>query len=225
MGLLFQIIQLFFFVVLVSISYGFQFRNINGRIYTALKVNPDSSPSDSEILALKHIILDEVGGTQNGVSATENKRYRIESAASSLAKHNKVSLQESNLPMKGIWKLVYTTNKEFSSGKVGPFIGQVIQLIDLEKEIYKNYLDLFRGMFEAKLEGQFQNLDENKWKVIFKSVELKIFGLSVFTTSLNGLGIWDLKYLDEDLRIFVAFNANNPDIQNLYILQKLSSSI
>lgn len=178
-----------------------------------------------DIRALKAAIVDAAAGTDNGVRASDIQRATVQSLVNRLGPFNKTILRQSNVPMSGRWRLLYTTNQEFSAGKVGPFVGNVEQEIDLQNVQYTNYLSLFSskgGIFDANLRGTFENIDDNGWKVIFQGVELKIFGLVVLRKSLAGLvGLWQTLYLDDDMRVFTANNFKDPKKTNLYVMQRI----
>lgn len=206
------------------------------------RYSKDFAAEASDIRQLKESILAVSEGTNNGVNATPLQQEQLQALVTQLAPYNKITLREGadNQPMEGRWKLIFTTNREFSSGKVGPFVGTVIQDIDLQQRLYTNYLTLIKpngGILDGRLQGTFENMpNENAWKVIFREVQLRIFNIPIFTKALpTFVGLWEIVYLDADFRIFYARNFNQnvstPAAdnekpaslkRNLYVMQRVS---
>lgn len=180
-----------------------------------------SKTISSEVSDLKASIISLASGTSNGVKASPAVADKIIELSKTLVKKNKNKLSKtSNKLMDGRWKLVYTSNKESSAGKVGPFIGEVVQTINVPAVKYTNDVSILSGLFSARLTASFENIPDSSWKVIFESLEAKIFGVKVINKTFNGIGIWKSQYLDEDFRIFYA-KSSNKAIENIYIMKKV----
>ena len=135
----------------------------------------------------------------------------------------------SNSPkLDGSWDLLFTTNDGSSAGKIGPFVGAVQQDIALGNQAYINYVKL--GPVLAFLGATWENLGNNKWKVIFVDISLKILGIQLINKKFPGntAGIWRMTYLDDDFRVLYAAGGKtdtatkNKDgkVENIYILKK-----
>lgn len=63
----------------------------------------------------------------------------------------------------GTWNLVYTTTVGASGGKLGPFVGEVQQVVDIAAGLYINYVRL--GPLTGELEATWEVVNKNQWKV------------------------------------------------------------
>ena len=171
-----------------------------------------------DIAALKQEIRGLATGTQNGIKATENSRVAINAAVRKLEKANQVRKLASTEKLEGSWKLVYTTNDGSSAGKLGPFIGDVVQNIDLGLEKYVNYVRL--PLIEGALTTTWVALNDKTWKVKFESIKFAFAGITILKKNLRAEGIWRLTYVDDDLRILYAQGGKNNNTENIYILSK-----
>ena len=114
----------------------------------------------------------------------------------------------------GSWKLVYSSNGGSSAGKLGPFVGEVEQLIRLDTSTtdgdgddYINYVRLGNGAVEGALTATWDVLSDETWEVKFETLEFKVLGVTLVEKDLNARGIWRMTYLDEDFRILYAAAA------------------
>eukprot|EP00981_Chlorochromonas_danica_P002886 scaffold579_cov146-Ochromonas_danica.AAC.4 len=178
----------------------------------------------TDIPQIKRKILSLAANTANGVKASPIVQDEIRVLTEQIAEGYQLPTAKTfeNL-MGGQWSLAYTTNREFSSGKVGPFVGKVIQRIDTQRVQYSNSLLLFGGLFAGELRGTWRLESPSTWRIIFQEAELKVLGLSIQKKSMLGQeGLWRTVFLDEDLRIFYAKNALRPYApENLYVLSRL----
>jgi hypothetical protein len=127
----------------------------------ALKVTPSSiaaSKEDVEDLKLK--IENEIKSTKRGLSATAEKRTKINSLVQSLESLCPYEEPARRPEMEGKWIVDYTTAPPPSNGKLGPFEGIARQIIDLDDGTYVNYLsvpgDVEKEFLSAKLEATFE---------------------------------------------------------------------
>ncbi len=183
--------------------------------------------SSVDTLALKQEIKQLAKGTQNGIKASEEKRLAITTAVKQLEKVNPVKKLSSTEKLDGSWKLVYTTNEGSSAGKLGPlpFVGEVVQNIDLRAGNYVNYVRL--PLVEGALTASWDNLNDRTWRVKFESINFKLAGISLVSKPLTAEGIWRLTYVDDDLRVLYAqgnagktLEQKDKVTENIYILSK-----
>lgn len=176
---------------------------------------------------LKSRIIMESMGTDNGINASPEQKEVIENLVAQLIPLNKVNDIAASKLMNGTWETVYTTNREFSAGKAGPFIGEVQQYVYQDLTLYENHLSLANDLVHATLRGTWEPISGNTWKIIFKDVSLKLFGFKVLSKPFeNAIGIWRTVYLDDTMRIFFAKNANKEEAEeNLYVLRRQGSSL
>ena len=64
----------------------------------------------------------------------------------------------------GMWDLLYTTTPGASGGKLGPFIGDVQQEVDIAEGVYINYVRL--GPLTGKLDATWEVINNQQWKVM-----------------------------------------------------------
>lgn len=177
--------------------------------------------------------------TSNGLQASAEDHANAQRLVGEIAKG--ASMPTSTLEyasrMEGSWTLTYTTNRkfhaicrlsesercmsglirtgEFSSGKVGPFIGQVVQRVDTANLKYYNDLSVFNGLVSATLQGTWEELGEasateRQWKIVFLDVALRLFGLPVKQQSMLGAS----------LRLALTCTPSN---SSMYVLRQCGS--
>ena len=80
----------------------------------------------------------------NGLRATANQRIQITELVEALEKLNPTSNPALSEKMNGFWRMLYTdfTPAAASSGKLGPFVGDVFQDLDSKEGIIKNILKI-----------------------------------------------------------------------------------
>lgn len=68
----------------------------------------------------------------------------------------------------GTWNLVYTTTAGASGGKLGPFVGEVQQEVDIADGLYVNYVRV--GPLTGELEATWEVVNKTQWKVTARLV-------------------------------------------------------
>lgn len=133
-------------------------------IETMLEAIPRSITESTEVIEdLKSQIKTEIKSTKRGLSASPEKRTKIDALVQSL--ESLCSYDEpARMPeMEGEWIVDYTTAPPPSNGKLGPFEGIARQIIDLDGRTYVNYLsvpgDIEKEILSAKLEATFEEWD------------------------------------------------------------------
>ena len=174
--------------------------------------------SKVDVETVKQEIKDLARGTKNGIQASEEVRESIKRLVSELESANTNSKLTTSRLMDGDWNLVYTTNEGSSAGKLGPFVGDVVQSVDLDQGDYINFVRL--PGFEGALTASWDVLPKNKWRVKFEQIRFSIFGIKVVEKPLGAIGTWRFTYLDDDLRILYAAGGENTVKENIYILAK-----
>jgi len=157
--------------------------------------------------------------TANGIKATDNARQEIAATVKLLEAMNPTKDPTSNKKLDGDWKLVYTTNEGSSAGKIGPFVGQVNQIISYNDKEYVNTVNI-GNIVVASLAATWNKKSNSLWEVIFKNIEFRIFGFKISEQPLTATGIWRKTYLDENFRILYAKGGKNQIQENIYILEK-----
>lgn len=187
-----------------------------------------SSQKNVELASeLKQEIRSLAARTQNGIVAADEVRSAIAENVRRLEAINPTSDLTSSAKLNGSWKLVYTTNGGSSAGKLGPFVGDVEQLIrlgndnsDTDGDDYINYVRLGGGAVEGALTATWDVKSKKEWQVNFQSIRFSILGIPVVEKELGATGIWRKSYLDDDFRILYAIGGKNAINENIYILSK-----
>jgi hypothetical protein len=186
----------------------------------------DTNKNDTQ-QKLKAELLQQTLGTQNGIYATESQRVAIASIVQRLEKVNtSVSKISTSTQLSGNWRLIYTTNKGSSAGKIGPWVGKVNQIIDLDGKIYQNVVTVGPSfLLQGSLSATWDVLSNTTWRVKFLDIEFKLFNaITLLNKPLNATGIWRMSYLDDSLRILYASSGGgagrlaNASEENIYIL-------
>lgn len=183
--------------------------------YPTRRIGGGQAPN---LIQLKEQLRSLTRGTKNGVEASATLRTEIAGLVTQLERTNKVKKLTSSPLIGGNWKLLFTTNDGSSAGKIGPFVGDVFQEVDLDKRSYNNLVNL--GPLTGRLTATWDNLSDQLWKVKFQELDLILFGLKLKTSPLSAEGTWRMTYLDEDLRILFAKGGKNLEKENIYILSK-----
>ena len=63
---------------------------------------------------------------------------------------------------------MYTTTAGASGGKLGPFVGEVQQEVDIADGLYVNYVRV--GPLTGELEATWEVVNKNQWKVTARRV-------------------------------------------------------
>jgi hypothetical protein len=175
-----------------------------------------------DVKTLQQNIKNISANKDNGIKVAPEDKVKILEIVKDIEAKNPSSVVSSNPKMTGKWDLIYTSNTGSSAGKLGPFIGKVVQDIDIENNSYVNYAFFGNGLFEASLVATWDNLSAKTWRVKFQTLTFKLAGIKIVEKSLVGsVGIWRMTYLDDNLRILYAKGKESPSaVENIYILGK-----
>eukprot|EP00775_Hariotina_reticulata_P008861 gene8861-9040_t len=172
----------------------------------------------SKVDALKQQII-QLSGSKYGHDLPDSSRQTIVSKVQ--------QLEQLQLPVKvdksaltgTTWTTVFTTSDGTSSGKVGPFITDVVQEFPVDEPgVYYNISRL--GLVSATLRGDYEVTQDDRVDLEFKSLALKIGPWKAAEKIFDAgqmRGYWQVSYCDSDFRVFYS------NKQNLFILRKLDS--
>jgi hypothetical protein len=186
-----------------------------------------SAADAAAVAALKQDLYAVAKNKDNGLKATESDKAKILALASELIKRNPTKSIATSDKVDGTWLLVYTSTSGGSAGKLGPFVGEVLQKIDTAGGDYVNFVRLFGGLVEGALVATWEVKGANEWKVIFQDITFRVFGIPLVDKKpLSGqAGQWKLTYVDEDLRILTAAGLTNEGkpakVSNIYVLRRV----
>mmetsp|Transcript_36863 Transcript_36863/g.85012 ORF Transcript_36863/g.85012 Transcript_36863/m.85012 type:complete len:471 (-) Transcript_36863:211-1623(-) len=160
---------------------------------------------DGERYQVKEVLERECSkAPKNGVDASKDVRDSVETAVAHLEQY--CPYKPATLPITGSWELLYCAAPGSSNGRVGPFIGDVTQIVRNDKD-FVNVVELFGGVVRIALSAERAVLDDNTFNVTFKELSVNIFGQELMRRPLQGEGQWKQRYVDETLRVM-----NTPSI-------------
>ena len=128
----------------------------------------------------------------------------------------------------GYWKMLWTNFEPAapSSGKLGPFVGDVYQEIDLPNGIAKNILKVDIPPIEGCLTANAKIANENTIAISFNNVGNKIFGKVPLGPNVkfeegSEVRLWEHIYLDDTYRILYARRVTDIGKKGfLYIMKR-----
>ncbi|CAN0104171.1 unnamed protein product [Pylaiella littoralis] len=134
-----------------------------------------------------------------------DREIRIEEVAKELNSLNPTKKPAFSPLLAGRWRMLYSTVPGPSSGRLGPFTGDVFQDLRPNDKRIINILELgpswaLRGALEADVEV----LDGNEWAIVFDKVYQKLAGVKVQEKKFDPgfeRRIWNMTYLDEGFRV------------------------
>jgi len=187
---------------------------------------------DSDLIVARQAAKDAFmsaarAGPKNGVDASAAQRADIEGKLAELCKFSPTKepayalLRPPYEFFDGTFELLYTNTTGGSSGKVGPFVGDVSQTFlgirDIDqmgfsrRGIFNNAAQF--GPVRTSLRARCESRTETKLNIVFEELSISVFGIQVQTKPFEKggkgtQGSWDLQYLDTDLRV-LRTNAGN----------------
>ena len=208
---------------------------------TALKVGGLlPGQKKSSIAALQSSLYELVSSTgKNGMKATTSQREKIKNLVLELGRVNPTKKPaNSNLLSSSLWKLSYT---DFdppapSSGRLGPFTGDVYQSLDPRGGQIKNLLKIdglpLQSFIYGSLVAQQSVISSDTWRIDFDYVtnglnilngKIKLGGNRNSFESKPQTRLWKHIYLDEDLRILEARKEdNNEEEAFIFITERVT---
>jgi hypothetical protein len=188
-------------------------------LVNSLNLFNKSKVSKISSIELKDKIRALSRNTDNGIKADMKAKEEIAATVKLLEAMNPTKDLTSNKKLDGDWKLIYTTNEGSSAGKIGPFVGQVNQIISYNDKEYVNTVNI-GNIVVASLAATWIKQSNSIWEVIFKSIEFRILGFKIIDKPLTAKGIWRKSYVDDSFRILYAKGGKNEVKENIYILEK-----
>jgi len=180
------------------------------RALTPTQVRSQLALTGETTAALKTQIIKAAKGTRNGVDADERKRATVAALCDELEARQDKQLFA---PLEGEHSLVFTTVQGGSSGKLGPFVGDVTQTF-LDDVKFVNSVEL--GPLRLALQAKRTPKDGQTYRVDFESLGVELFGFKLFEKAMGGGGAWKLRYVDDDLRIM--------DTPSLFVLKRRTAA-
>jgi len=166
---------------------------------------------------LKQKLYSLCEGTRNGVDADDQTRSKIKRVVEELeAMQPSENFVPTELPLQSSrHKLIYCESTGGSSGKIGPFVGDVEQLFADDNTNFINAVTL--GPFRISLAAERKVLDDQRIKVKFREITATAFGIELLKKPSKGAGVWVQRFVDEELRIM--------DTPSLFIIRREDDDI
>eukprot|EP01031_Cornospumella_fuschlensis_P036228 gene36228-43945_t len=176
-----------------------------GGIFSSGKQSPTLQLSE-----VKQRLIDLTDTVQpNGVRATPEQRKKLDLACRDLEALNPTKDPANSDKMTGFWRLLYSdfAEKGSSGGKLGPFVADVFQDLDLNRGFIVNSLKLGFPPISGGLKAKKTVKDGNTWQIEFEKAANDIFGLRFQSKKFppgEFIRLWKITYLDDDFRIMRA---------------------
>uniref|UniRef100_A0A7S0VS46 Plastid lipid-associated protein/fibrillin conserved domain-containing protein n=1 Tax=Hemiselmis tepida TaxID=464990 RepID=A0A7S0VS46_9CRYP len=197
------------------------------RVVPRTRMQLGEGDESARLAAKEAFVAAALGGPKNGVGCTTDQRADIEAKLNALCSFNPTkepayALLRPPFPyFDGTYGLVYTNTSGGSSGKLGPFVLDVTQTFEGIRDIDQMGFSR-RGIFsnggslgplQTSLRARCEAKTESKLNIVFEEMSLSLFGVQVQNKKFdpNGKGTkgsWDLRYVDEDLKV-IRTNAGN----------------
>ena len=132
-----------------------------------------------------------------GCDATEEQQAKVERLASELAGTGYDGAQ-AKVPLSGTYELLYSMSKGGSSGKVGPLVGKVTQII-VDETGFINQVELFGGALTIQLHAKREVIDDDRIRVSFVETVFMLFGIELKRSPAKGQGVWEQVYVERGL--------------------------
>lgn len=123
-----------------------------------------------------------------GVLADPQLAQMVDDQATQLAKDVPPTYAPAKIPLKGTYQMLFSASKGGSNGKVGPFVGNVTQII-LDDKQFLNQVTLFGGLVAVSLRAEREILDDTRIRVSFRETIFKVFGREVKRQPTKGEGV------------------------------------
>jgi len=172
--------------------------------------------TSEEIHRMKNDLFEIVSRCQpNGIYAATSIRREISSIVETLEARNPTARPALSEKMNGFWRMDYTdfSPPATSSGKLGPFIGEVYQDLYASNQtsssgVIKNILRIKFPPIVGALVAKQRIVADDTWSIEFQRLSNKIADLIqlpiVAFPAGSQVRLWEITYLDDDLRVMRA---------------------
>lgn len=151
--------------------------------------------------------------SQNGIKCSSESRAIIRSLVAKLEATNPTAKPARSAANDGYWRLLYTDFMPAapSSGKLGPFVGDVFQRISSRESppTIDNILKISVPPLGGRLRADQRAISDNKWEITFDFVQNEVFGIALPPIKFKTVEkrTWKIVFLDSDLKIIRAYNS------------------
>lgn len=166
---------------------------------------------------------------KNGLDTPEDISEQILDVCRQLEQQNPTRAPVKNSKMMtGFWRMEWTNFAPAapSSGKLGPFVGDVYQDVDLsENQIARNILRVNFPPICGELAASTNAIDDSTLAITFQTVANKIGGVIPLGPKIDFEGrevrLWEHVYLDDEYRILYARRQEEEESRGfLYVMKR-----
>uniref|UniRef100_A0A7S0NAH0 Plastid lipid-associated protein/fibrillin conserved domain-containing protein n=1 Tax=Pyramimonas obovata TaxID=1411642 RepID=A0A7S0NAH0_9CHLO len=184
-----------------------------GRTTRVVITNSATTNIESQKVAL-YEELEKVA--PNGLIATPDDKSRIAEIVSAIEQSNPTEAPAQSPLMPGFWRMLYTDMEPApSSGKLGPFVGDVFQDLRPENSLILNLLKVGFPPIRGGLSAALDIISDDTWRITFADINQYLGPFKVQTKLFDQekpeVRLWRITYLDDDLRIMRAKKEDDPD--------------
>lgn len=193
--------------------------------------------TSDEIPRMKSALFEIMSRCQpNGINAVSSVRREISSIVEELEGRNPTERPALSDRMSGFWRMHYTdfSPPATSSGKLGPFIGEVYQDLYPTNQtsssgVIENILRITFPPIVGALVAKQRIVADDTWSIEFQRLSNKIadfiqLPIGTFPPG-SQIRLWQITYLDDDLRIMRAGRLPlRCDESFIFIFRRLSES-
>eukprot|EP00752_Nemacystus_decipiens_P007220 g6463.t1 len=133
-----------------------------------------------------------------------DREARIQQLAKELNELNPTKDPAFSPLLAGKWRMLFSDAPGPSSGRLGPFVGDVFQEVRPDEKKIENLLELGPSWaLRVALAADVEVLDGKNWAIIFDRVYSNVAGVQVQEKIFGKIErrIWNMTYLDEGFRV------------------------
>ena len=211
-------------ILLSQEAAGFEFKLPSFGVPSLQPPSPKVSPKEL-LLQLEDLISE---APKNGIDTPKDLERQIVSLCEELEPLNPTKAPVRNLEkMNGFWRMRWTNFAPAapSSGKLGPFVGDVYQDIDLDTPAARNILKVDFPPVAGELFANPEIVSDSTVAITFVSVGNKLAGMLPVGPKIEfetgkEVRLWEHIYLDDEYRILFARRKEDTDNRGFVYVMK-----
>lgn len=217
-------LQAFGYILLLAtcaLTHSFQFP------FFPSSISPRSSSNAKELLSQLQDRIQEA--PKNGIDTPRELEQEIASLCEQLEACNPTPRPVRNVPkMTGFWKMLWTNFEPAapSSGKLGPFVGDVYQDVDFVNGAARNILRIDFPPVAGELRASPSIVNDSTMAIAFESVGNKLAGVIPLGPKIQfepnkEIRLWEHVYLDDEFRILYARRQEDTSTRGfIYVMRR-----
>lgn len=206
-------------IFMATSIHGFQLASL----FPGVKIGSNRS------LLLTQLVEKIEQAPKNGINTPRELDQEIVALCQSLERCNPTPRPVRNTSkMSGFWKMLYTNFEPAapSSGKLGPFVGDVYQDVDFVNNRARNILRINSPPIAGELVASPSIVSDSILAIAFESVGNKLAGFLPLGPKIQfepnkEIRFWEHVYLDDTYRILYARRSDEKETRGfLYVMQR-----